>query len=198
MIKAIIFDLNGVFIQSPKLSERFLNDYKVKVEDFLPALQGIMEKVRMPNAGNAFNYWKPYLEKWDVKLSEDQFFGYWFSAETENLELTDYAVRLKNDGVKLFILSNNFVERANYYKERFPFLEEIFEKIYYSWQTGFIKPDPAAFELLLHENYLQGNECLYFDDSLKNIETAKSFGINAYEFTGIDGIREKVNNFFYS
>jgi beta-phosphoglucomutase-like phosphatase (HAD superfamily) len=44
MIKAIIFDLNGVFIHSPKLSERFEKDFGVPTAQFLPKLGKIMDE----------------------------------------------------------------------------------------------------------------------------------------------------------
>ena len=61
MIKAIIFDLNGIFIQSPKLSDRFAKDFGISSEVFLPKLSEIMNKVRQPSAGSSFIYWEPVL-----------------------------------------------------------------------------------------------------------------------------------------
>ena len=192
MIKAIIFDLNGVFVRSPYLSDRFEKKFGVSGKEFLPALKEIMTKARKPNAGNSFNYWKPYLKKWGINLTEEQFFDFWFSAEKEEPEMVEFVKKLKEDrGVKIFILSNNFIERANYYKKTFPFLEEIFDKVYYSWQTGFVKPDPEAHKNLLAENNLKPEECIYFDDSKKNIEVAKKLGIQSYIFEGIDSV-EKI------
>ena len=183
MPKAIIFDLNGIFIQSPKLSNRFRDDFGVSETDFLPALKEIMDKVRQPNAGPDFTYWQPYLEKWGVKLNEKEFFDYWFGAEKANEEMITLAKDLKQQGTKLFILSNNFAERAKYYDDNFPWLKELFEKVYYSWQTSFIKPDPRCCQNILIENNLQAEECAYFDDSEKNIQTANKLGIKSYLFT---------------
>ena len=70
MIKAIIFDLNGIFIQSPMLSERVAKDFGVPVSDFLGKLGSIMDKVRQPGAGPSFQYWKPELKAWGIGLSE--------------------------------------------------------------------------------------------------------------------------------
>ena len=42
MMKGIIFDLNGVFIQSHKLSDRFKEEFGVQTEVFLSALNDVM------------------------------------------------------------------------------------------------------------------------------------------------------------
>jgi putative hydrolase of the HAD superfamily len=188
MIKAIIFDLNGVFIQSPKLSDRFKKKFNVAVEDFLLALKDIMAETRKPNARDAFVYWKPYLEKWSVRLSKNEFFDFWFSEEKENLDLIELVKKLNKNKIRLFILSNNFAERSGYYKKEFDFLN-IFDKIYYSWQTGFIKPNPEAFINLLLENKLKPQDCIYFDNSEENIEVAESLGIKSFIYGGVDSVK---------
>lgn len=182
MIKNIIFDLNGVFITSPKLSERFEKDFGVSPDEFLPALKGIMERVRKPEAAKLFTLWVQYFEKWGISFTEESFLEYYFTAEKENTDLTTLARKLKAKGYNLFILSNNFRERTKYYDENFKFLRELFKNVYYSWQTGFVKPDAQAFQLILKENSLKPEECLYFDDSEKNIEVAKELGIQAQIF----------------
>ena len=189
MIKAVIFDLNGVFIQSPKLSDRFKEEFNVPIEEFMSALKEIMDKIRRPDAGEAYSYWKPYLEKWKVDLNKEQFYEYWFTAEKEIPELIELAKKLKEKNLKVIILSNNFIERATYYKENFSFLD-IFDKIYYSWQTGFVKPDPEAFKLVLKENDLKAEECLYFDDSEKNIKVATELGMKAYQYRGSEDLKK--------
>ena len=44
MIKAIIFDLNGVFIKSPKLSDRFKERFNVSENDFLSLSDNIWQE----------------------------------------------------------------------------------------------------------------------------------------------------------
>lgn len=182
MIKAVIFDLNGVVIQSPKFSDIFCEKFGVKNEEFMPALKEIMAKVRQPNAGSAFAYWKPYLDNWGIALSEKEFFDFWFNSETENTKMTRLVQKLKQQGIKLFILSNNFAERTAYYDKHFPFLKYLFEKVYYSWQTGFIKPDTRAYQNILTENNLKPEKCAYFDDSETNIQVATNLGIKSFIF----------------
>jgi len=192
MIKAIIFDLNGIFIQSPKLSERFQEKFGISSAEFLDALNKIMPKLRRPNAGDAFTYWNPYFGKWGLKLTREQFFNFWFNTEKKVPELVELVKQIKEKGIKLFILSNNFAERANYYKKNFPFLRETFDKVYYSWQTGFVKPDLQAFRNLLSEQKLEPEECIYFDNSKENIEAGKSLGIKSFIFEDIKGFKKNM------
>lgn len=194
-IKAIIFDLNGVFTLSRKLSDRFREDFGIGEEIFLPVLKEIMAQVRKPGAKDMYSYWQPHLEKWKVPLNENQFLDYWFSSEKENREMIEIAEELKRKGIALFILSNNLRERAKYYKEQFSFLNTLFEKVYYSWQTGFIKPDRRAYQLILEENNLRPEECLYFDDSQTNVDVATALGIESYLFVGSADVKQKLSAF---
>lgn len=194
MIKAIIFDLNGVFIQSPKLSDRFQQKFGVSQEEFLSVLKEIMAKVRKPDAGDTFSYWKPFLDKWDVNLTKQEFFNFWFNAEEEVPKLIELVKQIKDKGIKIFILSNNFAERAEYYDKNFLFLK-MFDKVYYSWQTGFVKPDPEAFNNLLRENNLKPEDCVYFDNSQENIETANSLGIRSFLFEDEKTLRKILTEY---
>ncbi len=192
MVKAVIFDLNGVFLKSELLSKRFKEKYGVPEEKFVPALKAVMDLVRKPNAPRAFDLWKPHLEKWGLNLSEQEFFDFWFSGEKLVPALVNYVDELKNKGLKIFILSNNFRERTEYHREQFPNFFEKFDGVYFSWETGFIKPDPKAYEKILQENSLKPEECVYFDDSDQNIEVAITLGIIAQKYEGLEATKNFI------
>jgi len=193
MIKAAIFDLNGIFLQSPKLSDRFEKDFGVPISVFVPKLSEIMDEVRKPGAANAFSYWEPALKEWNVKLSETAFWDYWFKAEIQSNKMISFAKELRGKGIKVFILSNNFKERAEYYGH-YPWIHDAVDKVYFSWQTGFVKPDPMAWKLVLDENDLKSEECVYFDDQEKNLKAAQGIGIQSFMFTDEADLETTVRN----
>jgi HAD superfamily hydrolase (TIGR01509 family) len=180
VIKEVIFDFNGVFTVREFLSDSFERDYHVNKMEFMPALKEIMDKVRLPNAPKVFDLWKPYLDKWRIVMTEQEFLDYWFKGEQLVPELVDYAKELKEKGIKIFILSNNFKERTEYYLKKWPELFSLFDGVYFSWKTGFVKSTLEAYKNLLDKNGLVAGECIFFDDSEKNVALAKSLGINAY------------------
>lgn len=192
MKKAIIFDLNGVFIHSPKLSERFEKDFNVSKEKFLPALSNIMDQVRKPDAGKAFDYWTPVFKEWGITMSEEQFWEYWFGAESPSEEMIALARELKAKGVLVITLSNNFKERANYYGH-YPWMSEVVTRAYFSWQTGMVKPAIGAWELVLIDHGLKPEDCLYFDDQQKNLDAATSLGIESVMFTSPQDARVTID-----
>ncbi|MFA6301409.1 MAG: HAD family phosphatase [Candidatus Paceibacterota bacterium] len=196
MIKAVIFDLNGIFIQSPKLSDRFEKDFKIPVSEFLSRLSDILSKVRQPGAGPAFLFWRPVLEKWGVSLSEQEFWDYWFKTEISSEKMINFAKSLREKGVKVFILSNNFKERSEYY-EHYPWIHEVVDKVYFSWQTGFRKPDKRAWELVLSENNLKPEDCIYFDDQQKNLDSAEGLGIKSFLFTNEIELEKTIKEEFW-
>lgn len=194
MIKAAIFDLNGIFIQSPNLSERFEKDFNIPAAEFIPKLESVLDKMRQPNALPSFQYWKPVLEGWRVNLSEQEFWDYWFKEEKVSVNLVNFARELKSQGIKVFMLSNNFKERAEYY-DHYPWIHEAVDKVYFSFKTGFKKPDVRAWENILSENNLKPEECIYFDDQEKHVKACRTIGIKAFLFTNEKDLQDKVKEF---
>ncbi len=176
--------MNGIFLESELLSNRFQYDFGVKSNEFIPALKEIMSQVRKPGAPSCFALFKPYLKRWKVNLNKTSFFKYWFSGEHPVTELIAYAYNLKKRGIKVFILSNNFKERTEYYRKSFPDIFSSVDQAYFSWETGFVKPDQNAFLFILQVNQLKSEECVYFDNDEKNVAAAQSIGLQAFHYSG--------------
>jgi HAD superfamily hydrolase (TIGR01509 family) len=192
MYKAVILDLTGVLFQNQFLSHRFHDKFKVPIEVFTPVLKQIMPIVRKPNAPSAFSLWEPYFRKWGLNLSEEEFFEFWFSGEKPIPELIDYTKKLHESGIKVFILSNNFRERTTYYRSHFPHVFQLFDKAYFSWETGFVKPSLEALKLVLSENQLAPQDCIFFDDQDTNLELARQLGIEAEKWVDLETAKQVI------
>jgi putative hydrolase of the HAD superfamily len=64
---------------------------------------------------------------------------------------------------------------------RFPELPELFDANFASHLTGFLKPDPEAFEHVLRELNVRAEAVWFFDDLLQNVEAARMAGIRAVQ-----------------
>lgn len=109
-----------------------------------------------------------------------------------NDELIALAGELKKKEVKIFVLSNADEELAVQQKSQFAFLSEVLDHFYYSGKTGFVKPDPQAFQLILQENNLKPAEVIYFDDNAKHVAAAQALGIKSHVFVSAEDIKQKI------
>ena len=67
----------------------------------------------------------------------------------------------------------------------------------YSYQEKLIKPDPEIFKILLNKYNLKANECLFIDDKLENIESAKTLGFHVIHLTNPLDLRNKIEEKLY-
>ncbi len=109
----------------------------------------------------------------------------------ENMQQLIYDIH--KSGKKLYLLSNISVGFAGSYKE-VKWIKELFDcfdGIVLSGMIKMAKPDRKIFEYLLDTFDLKADECIFIDDSAKNIEGAKTVGIKGYLF---DGNAQKLRN----
>lgn len=84
----------------------------------------------------------------------------------------------KKRGYKTFILSNFPRKIYELKKESMDFLSEV-DGAVFSFQVKLVKPEPEIYQELLSQFHLKPEECLFLDDSKKNIEMARKLGIQA-------------------
>ena len=63
-----------------------------------------------------------------------------------------------------------------------------FDQTFFSHLMGAIKPDPEAFQIALEQCQVPATEIYYFDDSISNIETAQSLGMQAFLVNGFQEV----------
>ena len=103
MIKAAIFDLNGIFLQSPKLSDRIREGFwHINISHFCRSSQRLWTKCDSQTQDAAFQYWQPVLKEWNVNLSEQEFWDYWFKAEIQSEAMIAFSEEASQQGYKSF------------------------------------------------------------------------------------------------
>jgi putative hydrolase of the HAD superfamily len=190
-IKAIIFDMNGVFIKdSGPLSKRIEKDFNIDADEIYPLLKTALKQVRVPGADSR-PIWQPVLER--LNMTYEDFFKYWFGGESLNEELLQYAKELRQQVIKVIILSNNFPERTSNYRQLFPELFSVVDEQYFSWETGNVKPNPEAYTQIIEKHDFQPSEYLYFDDSEENLASASKLGINVHLYQNLQDTKNFIN-----
>ena len=88
--------------------------------------------------------------------------------------------------------SNNYLKKTHGIRS----LNELFDKLYLSYEMGLWKPDAEIYREVLRTNKLQPNEVIFFDDNLHNIESAKALGMQTILVEPPTSIIEYCKNIF--
>lgn len=106
-------------------------------------------------------------------------------------ETVDLKAQLKSLDVPLYAITNFAADTFAETQERFPTLKDFID-IVISGDEKLVKPDPAIYRVLLERNALKAEDCLFIDDSLPNVEGARSVGMMAHHFKGPEGLRDEL------
>jgi putative hydrolase of the HAD superfamily len=82
---------------------------------------------------------------------------------------------------KLAIISNMIRDTLTYMQSHYEWLN-IFDVQIYSCEIGITKPDSRIFEHCLNSLEVSAHECLFVDDSEKNVRGAKNSGMNVIQY----------------
>ena len=183
-ITAIIFDFGNVFVKwdahalfdryfpTPEAVDSFLqeicfSEWNAHQDAGRSFREGILElSARFPQ-------YEEYIKAYDT---------FWEESITETCAATiEIASELKNGGYKLYLLTNFSAEKFPLMRTRFDFLN-LFDDLIISGEHKLIKPEPAIYHLTLNRIKLKAEECLFIDDTLANISTAKRLGFKTILF----------------
>ncbi len=95
--------------------------------------------------------------------------------------MEDMLTKLQTTGVTIAMLSDTAEMFAD--SRRSWVFGKYFDHIFLSFEIGYRKPDPHAFQVVLDYYKAQPYEVLFIDDSQANVDAAKQCGMNAILFT---------------
>lgn len=187
-IKNIIFDLGGVImnLDVPRTIKAFEN---IGITDFVN--------------DTGHHYKNPVFYDFETgKVSESEFVEELANISANSLSGTQireawnamildmpierikFLLDLKKK-YKIYLLSNtNSIHQEKFLRETneandFSF-NELFEKAYYSHETGIRKPNEEVFHFVLKDSKLNTDKTLFVDDSLQNINSAQKTGLRTF------------------
>lgn len=198
MIKAIIFDADGVLVLGKHNGKRFTQIFSEKFNlpievmtpffenEFRDCLTGKKDlKEELPKQMKAW--------KWDKSVEE--LLEFWFSEESKiNEPLIKLLPSLKKKGIKLYLGTNNEKHRTKYLLEEIG-LNKHLDHAYASFSVGHKKPDKEFFEHIITDIGLPPHEILFVDDDINNVEGAKAVGINAEFYSGFDSFKKSLKKY---
>ncbi len=111
----------------------------------------------------------------------------YFEALDPNEPMIELMREAKAAGRRMALLTNNVREWEPRWRSMLP-VDEIFELVVDSAFVGMRKPDPPIYELTLERlgNGIGARDCLFVDDVLVNVETARELGMSAVHFRDND------------
>ena len=183
-ITAIIFDLGNVLLgwdarrlynrllPDPATADSFLeqirfSEWNAKQDAGRPFSEGVAE------LSNEFPQYADLIHAYDT---------HWEESITGTHEETIHIAReLKRAGWQLYLLSNFSTEKFKLVEQQHEFLN-IFDDKIISGEHKIVKPDPAIFNITLQRIGRTAQECVFIDDSLPNIETARKMGFIAVHY----------------
>lgn len=194
-IEAVVFDLGGVLIDwNPRHLYRSLFEDEAEMEAFL-------RDVCSPAWNLEQDRGRPFAEA--IELLSAEFPAYatliaaYFERWPEMLrgpidDTVEILRELRDAGrVRLFALTNWSAETFHHALERFSFLEW-FDGIVVSGREGLVKPDPAIYRLLTDRYGLDPGRTLFIDDVERNVEGARTAGLQAIHFECPAALRREL------
>jgi len=106
--------------------------------------------------------------------------GRTFESERVNKSLISWIQRKKRNYL-ICALTNNTAILNRLLKKKFK-IYHIFDYIFNSAKMGLAKPDPKFFKYVLKKLKTKPKECLFIDNNLENIKTAKNLGFSTIIF----------------
>ena len=194
MVKALIFDFEGVIIRTEDYGSRHAWDERLG----LPI--GSVERAvhhsdlwiqaqlgRITDSA----YWRGvaellYMRGDDInELRRD-----YFNSDRINYRLMDYIRELRGEGYATALLCNESLRFEDRLRELG--IRDLFEPVVVSALIGVMKPDPTVYRVTLQELRVAPHEAVFVDDSLTNVRGAQAAGLHAILFRPETNLRDEL------
>lgn len=195
MIKAIIFDVDGVIINTGFFSEKLAKDYGTPLEKVLPFFKGRFQDCQLGKADL-----KEELEKvkseWGWDKSVDELMEYWFE-DSKNVDerLMNAIDNYRKNNIKCYLGTNQEKYRSEYLQKDIG-LNKKLDGFFVSADIGVRKPAKKFFEYISNKlPDIKKSEVLFWDSDEDIVDAAKEYGFNAELYTTYEDFESKMTSY---
>ena len=184
MIKAVTFDLDGVYF--PDCKTKFieaLGAYGVNEENAKRVFLKSSEMNDEYKLGKMTDdqYWSWAAKEWALDLSPNDLIALLVDSYSVDQKVNDVVKLVRDHGYKTLICSNNFPARVSGLQAKFGFLDN-FDETVFSYEAGAVKPSKEIFQLLIEKSGVNANEIAYADDDEQKLAGAIELGITTFVY----------------
>ncbi len=196
MIKAITFDLDGVYFVNGK-SNFIKSLVKLGVSEseakrvFLQSDE--MNHQYKEGTMTDDQYWTWAAKEWNLDKTPKELTNLLISGYEVDENVVETVKKVRANGYKTLICTNNFPARINGLQGRFKFLDD-FDGLAISYEVGSSKPDTGIYQKLIDVSEVKQEEIVYADDHQENIDAAQKLGINAFFYESFEGFISKLQS----
>jgi len=180
-IKNLVFDVGGVLIGFRWV--QMFADHGTDRETALKVGKGLFDNPDWQKLDAGLITVKQLIDNFcevHPELEEEArwFMGHAIEMRVPRPKVWEEVKRIKEKGYKLYILSNYGQELFELHTGDLPF-RPLMDGTVVSYMMNITKPDKGIYEYLLDTQSLKGEECIFFDDRLDNVEAARACGLKA-------------------
>lgn len=193
MIKAILFDLDGVVLKKRErfFSERLAEKQEMSIEKIIPFFKNEYKQIVVGKLDLKDSLEK-YLPEWGWSEGVEKFLDFWFTPENNiDEQVVNLANRLKVNGYKIYLASDHSAERAENLLLN-EGLGKYFDGDFFSGRVGYTKEEKDFFFYVSDVLKLDPSEILFIDDDNKNVEIAKSAGFVGIHFLSVEQLKKSL------
>ncbi|MBW4061965.1 HAD-IA family hydrolase [Candidatus Saccharibacteria bacterium] len=196
MIKAITFDLDGVYFPSGKanfikavVSLGVAEDEVKRV--FLKSFE-MNERYKI-GVMTDDEFWTWAAEQWQLDMAPKQLIELLGDSYEVDPKVVEVVRMARRSGYKTLVCSNNFPARVNELQRKFAFLDN-FDAAVFSYEIGAVKPSEAIFQELVKRSGVMAEEIAFADDDAEKISGAVAIGMTAFVYDGFEPFIDHLNS----
>lgn len=192
MIRNVIFDIGNVLVSFHPV-EYFYPVFKEKTETLCTYVfgskewalydQGILTKEEVEK-----NLLDTYPKDKDAIL---YILAHWKEFMKPIMPMKKLIEELKENGYKIFLLSNISEDSYLYLKKEYPYFFDVNGGMY-SYRIKRNKPDKKIYEELLSVYGINASESLFLDDRKENVDAAKALGFHGMIMEDVDVTCDRI------